>query len=68
MNKYKLDRFEGMYAILTQEHPYRIELSVLKERLVALAKPGDELYIDFDVMGNLKTIKVIEDVDKLEKA
>ncbi|TGB03968.1 hypothetical protein [Halobacillus salinus] len=67
MNKYRLDRFEGTYAILIQEHPYHNELSVLKERLVAIAQPGDELYIDFDAIGNLKNIEVVK-ADKMEKA
>lgn len=67
MNKYRLDRFEGSYAILIQEHPYPNELSVLKERLVAIAEPGDMIYIDFDTIGNLKNVEVVK-VDQMEKA
>ncbi|MBH0231174.1 DUF3006 domain-containing protein [Halobacillus yeomjeoni] len=68
MNKYRLDRFEGAYAILTQEEYEHSELSVLKERLVAFAKPGDMLLIDFDTMGNLKHVEIVSNLDKMEKA
>lgn len=69
MNTYRLDRFEGTYAILIQEDAHHNELSVLKERLVAVAKPGDLLRIDFDAIGNLRNIKIITPVDnKMEKA
>ncbi|WP_163529236.1 hypothetical protein [Halobacillus ihumii] len=60
MNKYKLDRYEGSYAILIQEDTNKSELLVLKERLIAFAEAGDLLSIDFDAMGNLKEVQVVE--------
>ncbi|MFQ3546128.1 DUF3006 domain-containing protein [Halobacillus rhizosphaerae] len=71
MNKYKLDRFEGNYAILVQED--KNELSVLKERLIAFAKVGDLLAIDFDTIGNLKHVEILTktiqpEVNSMEKA
>ncbi|ASF38439.1 DUF3006 family protein [Halobacillus halophilus] len=68
MNNYKLDRFEGAYAILIQEDAHNNEISVLKERLIAFAKPGDFIKIDFDNIGNLKHVEIISKVDKMEKA
>ncbi|UOQ43797.1 DUF3006 domain-containing protein [Halobacillus salinarum] len=59
MNKYKLDRYEGAYAILIQEDNLNNELSVLKERLVAFAVPGDVLAIEFDSIGNFKQVERI---------
>ncbi len=71
MNKYKLDRFEGNYAILVQED--KNELSVLKERLIAFAKVGDLLAIDFDTIGNLKHVEILTktikpEMNNMEKA
>ncbi|MFD2925105.1 hypothetical protein [Halobacillus naozhouensis] len=60
MNKYKLDRYEGAYAILIQEDTNKSELLVLKERLIAFAEAGDLLSIEFDTMGNLKEVQVVQ--------
>ncbi|ARI78333.1 DUF3006 family protein [Halobacillus mangrovi] len=68
MNKYRLDRFEGTFAILVHEEAGGNELPVLKERLVASAKPGDILIIDFDSMGSLKHVEILPEVKKMENA
>ncbi|MGP4060837.1 hypothetical protein [Halobacillus sp. H74] len=65
MNHYRLDRYEGAYAILVEESEHNNELSVLKERLIAFVKPGDCLEIQFDTIGNLKHVAIIP---KMEKA
>ncbi|RWZ58195.1 hypothetical protein EQV77_10465 [Halobacillus fulvus] len=68
MNKFRLDRYEGMYAILIQEDAFGNEVSVLKDRLISFVKPGDTLSIDFDAIGNLKHVEIISPQDKMEKA
>ncbi|UOR13377.1 hypothetical protein [Halobacillus amylolyticus] len=59
MNRYKLDRYDGSYAILVQEDAGKSEFLVLKERLIAFAKTGDTLAIDFDSIGNLKQVQIV---------
>ncbi|KHE66949.1 DUF3006 family protein, partial [Halobacillus sp. BBL2006] len=65
MNTYRLDRFEGTFAILVHEEAGGNELPVLKERLIASAKPGDLLRIDFDSMGSLKSVEILPEVNKM---
>lgn len=59
MNIYQLDRFEGNCAILIHQDEHQNELSILRDRLIAIAKPGDLLMIEFDSIGNLKTVEII---------
>ncbi|AKG05105.1 MULTISPECIES: hypothetical protein [Salimicrobium] len=61
MNRYKLARFQQEFAVLVQEREETDELLVLRERLEAFAVPGEFLYIDFDEVGNLKTVEVERD-------
>lgn len=59
INQYTLDRFEGFYAVLVNKGNEHNELMVLKERLIAFAKVGDTLAIDFDSIGNLRHVEII---------
>ncbi|MFG6117062.1 hypothetical protein ACGTN9_18080 [Halobacillus sp. MO56] len=59
INQYTLDRFEGFYAVLVEKGNEHNELMVLKERLIAFAKVGDTLAIDFDSIGNLRHVEII---------
>lgn len=68
MNQYKLDRYEGDYAILVEESEYKNELSVMKERLIGFVKPGDYLEIEFDSIGNLRHVAILPQFNKMEKA
>ncbi|ELK48867.1 DUF3006 family protein [Halobacillus sp. ACCC02827] len=68
MNQYRLDRYEGNYAVLVEDSERRNELSVLKERLIGFVKPGDCLEIEFDSIGNLKHVAIISRLDQMEKA
>ncbi|MBN8236016.1 hypothetical protein JF544_12190 [Halobacillus kuroshimensis] len=68
MNQYRLDRYEGSYAILVEDSEFQNELYVLKERLIGFVKPGDCLEIEFDTIGNLKHVAIISTPDKMEKA
>ncbi|MBM7553739.1 hypothetical protein [Thalassobacillus pellis] len=71
INKYTLDRFEGLYAVLKEKENKSNELMVLKERLIAFAKIGDTVAIDFDEIGNLRKVEVVydgtDDEDEPEK-
>lgn len=67
VNQYKLDRYEGAYAILVEESEFKNELSVLRERL-SFVKPGDYVEIEFDSIGNLKHVAILSKCDKMEKA
>ncbi|CDQ20425.1 hypothetical protein SAMN05192559_105313 [Halobacillus karajensis] len=68
MNQYKLDRYEGAYAILVEESEFKNELSVLKERLIGFVKPGDYVEIEFDSIGNFKHVAILPKNDNMEKA
>ncbi|WP_254901696.1 DUF3006 family protein [Thalassobacillus devorans] len=60
INQYTLDRFEGLYAVLVDKGNKHNEMMVLKERLIAFAKEGDTLAIDFDSIGNLRHVEIIK--------
>ena len=60
INQYTLDRFEGLYAVLVDKGNEHNEMMVLKERLIAFAKEGDTLAIDFDSIGNLRHVEIIK--------
>ncbi|WP_226585022.1 DUF3006 domain-containing protein [Halobacillus litoralis] len=68
MNQYRLDRYEGAYAILVEVSEFENELSVFKERLIGFVKPGDYLEVEFDTIGNFKHVAIISKLDKMEKA
>nr|WP_239534210.1 hypothetical protein [Thalassobacillus pellis] len=60
-----------MYAVLKEKENKSNELMVLKERLIAFAKIGDTVAIDFDEIGNLRKVEVVydgtDDEDEPEK-
>ncbi|WP_101846199.1 hypothetical protein [Halobacillus sp. Marseille-P3879] len=60
MNRYTLDRYEGIHAILIETDKEENELQVFKERLIEFAHPGDTIAIEFDHLGNLKHVEVVE--------
>lgn len=66
VNKYKLERYEGAYAILVEESEFKNELSVLKERLISFVKPGDYVEIEFDAIGNLKHVAIIPKCNNMD--
>ncbi|SIS48787.1 DUF3006 family protein [Salimicrobium flavidum] len=65
MNRYKLDRFQQEFAVLVQEMEETDELLVLRDRLEGFVNPGDVLYIDFDEVGNIKSVEVDRDEEML---
>ncbi|WP_347861336.1 hypothetical protein U0355_11860 [Salimicrobium sp. PL1-032A] len=65
MNRYKLDRFQQEFAVLFQEGAESEEVMVLRERLEAFVEPGDILYIEFDQLGNIRSVDVDRDEEML---